>query len=65
MLIMIDLLTVCNDDVRISIFNEECDLIKRFDNRNDIPVGLSLNFIEWIHPVKENELNIGLAYTKK
>lgn len=65
MLKMIDLLTVCNDDMKINVFNEECDLIKRFDNRNDIPVGLSVNFIEWIYPVKENELNIGLAYTKK
>ena len=65
MLKMIDLLTVCNDDMKINVFNEECDLIKRFDNRNDIPVGLSVNFIEWIYPVNENELNIGLAYTKK
>lgn len=61
MIKLIDLMLLCNDSMTLNIYNSECEMIARYDGRDSIPIELSNSFIEWIYPVLDNQLNVGLA----
>lgn len=61
MMKLIDLLLTCNDSMTVNIFNNDCEIISRYDGMDSIEEELNHRFVEWIYPVGENQLNIGLA----
>lgn len=61
MIRLIDLLQACNDSMILNIFNNECDLISRYDGRDSIDDNLKNEWVEWIYPTMDNQLNVGLA----
>lgn len=61
MLKLIDLIMVCNDSMEIYVYDNDCDLIAQYDGRNAIPIELNNQYIEWIFPIAQNVLNVGLA----
>ena len=60
MLKLIDLLMVCNDSMTVNVYDNDCELISRYDGRDSIEQELNNRFVSWIYPVSDNHLNIGL-----
>lgn len=61
MIKLIDLLLTCNDSMNVNIFNNDCELISRYDGRDSIDEELNHKWVEWIYPVADNVLNIGIT----
>ena len=61
MIKLIDLLLLCNDNMTVNIFNNECEKISCYDGRDSIEEELNHEWVEWIYPVTDNHLNVGLA----
>ena len=60
MIKLVDLLLTCNDSMTVNIYNSECELISRYDGRDSIDKELNHKWVEWIYPIADNQLNIGI-----
>ena len=58
---LIDLLLLCNEEMTIKVFSNDCELIAQHNGKDSIEPELNHRYIEWIYPVTDNTLNIGIA----
>lgn len=61
MIRVIDLLTVCNEGMALNIFNNQCELVSCCKGREDVSDDMKHKWIEWVYPVRDNLLNIGIS----